>query len=94
MKKDFICVIITVVLFLSVADLGFTDNTSASFPVSCSIPLMPGLNAPLIEKNELKPQTDAMVEQKAEVKKEDKENPQELIQEDDYAVMVKTFYSR
>ena len=55
---------------------------------------MPGLNAPLIEENKLKPQTDAIVEQKAEAKKEDKENAQELIQEDDSVVMVKTFYSR
>jgi len=94
MKKYFIWAIITLVLFLAVVDLGFADNTSVSFAVGCSIPVMPGLNAPLIEESKLKPQTDAIVEQKVEAKKEDKENPEELVQEDDPAVMVKTFYSR
>jgi hypothetical protein len=79
-------------------------QTTASVTVSFNIPVMPGLNAPLIEKEEKRIEEEEI---KAEPQKqsEDKEavpmqetalqEPQ-LIQQDaqDGKVLVKTFYSR
>jgi hypothetical protein len=92
---------IMVLLMTGVALAG----NSASITVSCVIPLMPGLNAPLIEENELRAQADTKAEQKIETQKENPETAPEMIQQDTQKetvsitdkktpMIVKTYYCR
>jgi hypothetical protein len=70
---------------------------SSSLAVSCTIPIIPGVNAPLLEQEQL--QSSAERENKEPISEES----QEIIQQDSKAtvastshpqVLVKTFYAR
>lgn len=71
-------------------------QTTSSVAVSFTIPVMPGLNAPLIEENKtVKPQPTAAAQQNVEPQKETKNSTPALIQtEKQEEKIVKTYYSR
>jgi hypothetical protein len=95
--------IILAMIILSIADKSLADD-SVAISVTCTIPIMPGINAPLIESAELKPQTDVAGEQKNEIQKDNsgqtailiqQDAEKELIsQEEKKVILVKTYYSR
>jgi len=99
-KTLFICLIV----FVSAAGICAAE-TSASFGVTCSIPVMPGINAPLIEKQEVVMQVDSDKKQVAAAEEAGTAiipaEPQEKIEEEKITgkeeqpiVIVKTIYSR
>jgi len=82
-------------ILLILAGKSFAQTTS-SVTVSFTIPVMPGLNAPLIEENKtVKPQPEATTQQNVEPQKETKNSTPALIQtEKQEEKIVKTYYSR
>lgn len=91
MKRNFIISAIISLLLAGVACAG--DNLSLS--ISCTIPAIPGLNAPLIEEETLKvesqkeiqPQSPTMIQQ-------DNQEEKLMYEEQNSLVLVKTIYSR
>jgi hypothetical protein len=72
-------------------------QTSASVSVSFTIPVMPGLNAPLMEREEAKAEPQKQAEENGVAAQEENVTPEpQLIQQDSEGekVLVKTFYSR
>ena len=76
-----------------------------SLSISCTIPAIPGVNAPLIEGETLKTQTDSTTQQKIEPQAETQSQTPVMVQQDtqkeeitseeqDSLVTVKTLYSR
>lgn len=96
MKKLVVELIACLIMISCAAGVSFAQ-TSASVTVSFTIPVMPGLNAPLIEKEEIKAEPQKLSEEKeaAPTQETALQEPQ-LIQQDaqDEKVIVKTFYSR
>ncbi|MCM8790069.1 MAG: hypothetical protein NC916_03525 [Candidatus Omnitrophica bacterium] len=94
MKKIISELIVCLAAITCVADV-FAE-TSACVTVTFSIPVMPGLNAPLIEKEEIKAEPQKQDEEKqVDSREETKPSEPQLIQQDseDAQVLVKTFYS-
>lgn len=97
--------LILVILILSMT-INALAGDSVSLTMSCTIPAVPGLNAPFIEKEttKIQPPVSPVIEQQImpleaqpetpamiqEDGQSTKENPEETAQ----IVMVKTFYSR
>ena len=103
MKRNWIKSIASLIILLSLANVVFAGD-SLSLSISCTIPVIPGVNAPLIEQ-----ETSKTVETAAQpkAKPEERIQPQTptMIQEDSQeektasdgqksAVIVKTIYSR
>lgn len=98
----------TLLFAIMIALSGFGKSlagTNASFAVSFTIPVMPGINAPLIEEDKIKTQEEASLEQTAKAQEEKQESSPELIQQDEQQkeiiangqqpeMLVKTLYSR
>ncbi|RKY32285.1 MAG: hypothetical protein DRP74_02935 [Candidatus Omnitrophota bacterium] len=96
--------IVGLIIFGFLTAPGWAGN-SAKVKVSCRIPVIPGLNAPLIEEEKReKRQASETVTEQAQLPEEEKyvpsEEPEEKIQEEqlikqrDTTVIVKTIYSR
>ena len=105
MKNMWLNLIMGVIFLLSLADIVLAgDNLSMS--ISCTIPAIPGLNAPLIEEETSKTDMDVPVQSKTESQTEvqspapamiEQDTQEEkVIQEEDQKslVMLKTIYSR
>lgn len=108
MKNTFKKSMAVLVIFLAfIGNLRAED--SFSVPVTCIIPAVPGVNAPLIEEDTPKPSANTNYQQgitiKDEIKSETKEQAPTMIQEDKEQeitlakgktslVIVKTIYSR
>lgn len=92
---------IVTVMLLVLTGLAFAGD-SGSFYVSCTIPLIPGVNAPLIEEETVKTQKDTTVQQNTEPQSQPQETAPEQIQQEDKTtndnsrplVLVKTLYDR
>lgn len=90
---------IVLLIFLPILLDGAEAGDSFSFSVSCTIPAIPGLNAPpFIEEKTVKVETDKTVEQvkqEKEKQEEEIESPS-IIQEDidRETQLVRTIYSR
>jgi len=95
-------VVLTIVL--SMTGLALAGST-ATVTVSCSIPLMPGLNTPLLEAETVKTQEETSVEQKTQEPKQTKQENETLMSQESVreekaaevgktAMTVKTYYSR
>jgi hypothetical protein len=97
------------VLILLIPALVYTHTATAgeiiSLSVSCTIPAIPGLNAPLIEEETVKTEADTPAESNPDAQKPPLPEASQTIQQDDQkkelsyqgqksAVIVKTFYSR
>ena len=103
-NRELIKSLAALIMVLSMAGLAVAGST-ASLTVSCTIPVMPGLNAPLIEQDALKTQANAKAERKIETQQElvqdgatlpqQDTNREEVVTEDgNSAIIVKTYYSR
>jgi hypothetical protein len=95
---------VALAIVLSMAGLALAGST-ASVTVSCSIPIMPGLNAPLIEEEGVKTQENINTQEKISAQKETPQESIALPQQDinkeekiveggNSAMAVKTYYSR
>ena len=86
-------VLIGLVILFSTAGISQAGD-NVSFSVSCTIPAIPGVNAPpFLEERTATPQVQQIVEQKAKEKPEEtKAEAPAMIQEDNVA--VKTIYPR
>jgi hypothetical protein len=103
MKIKIKALTIASIITLSFVNMVFAGE-SITIPVSCSIPVVPGLNAPLIEQESTNTNTDndatMPVEQKEESQTvpamQQEEEGKEIIlaEEKTAAVIVKTSYSR
>lgn len=96
MRKIIIELIACLITIPCAAGVVFAE-TSACVTVTFSIPVMPGLNAPLIEEEEIKAEPQKQSGEKETVPAQETalQEPQ-LIQQDaqDGKVLVKTFYNR
>lgn len=106
MKKIRIISIIGLIIWPSLANLVFAGD-NLSIPISCTIPAIPGVNAPLIEEETFKTKVDTpqppKVESQQETQPQTKSPPmiqedsqkKKIINEDQKSlVIVKTIYSR
>lgn len=98
MKKLFINCFCALLVSLLFVDMAFAGGTF-SFAVSCTVPAIPGVNAPLIEEEAIKPKEVLQETQKAEAKKDEEqifETEEEQItnKTKQPMVMVKTIYDR
>ena len=91
-NKLFIKLMIALLIIATGWDVSWAE--SLSFSVSCTIPAIPGVNAPPFpEEKTATPQVQQIVEQKAKEKPEEtKAEAPAMIQED--SVDVKTIYPR
>ena len=103
MTKIVFLVLLSVTMVLCAVVEGFAGNTY-SYTVSCTIPAIPGVNAPMIEE-EMTIQPETKAQQPAGDQDSDMEvqQPQEIQEEENKIVlaegvtskrMVKTIYSR
>jgi hypothetical protein len=102
MKKKLIYkVLISLMLVLAIGDVSLAADSS-SIPVSCSIPAVPGLNAPPIAE---KTTERDLVERDTKIKEDAQEQSPSTIQEDDAdkivladgktsKIITQTIYSR
>lgn len=104
MKKTLLFVSLLIVLAFLSANTVFAGD-SLSLSISCTIPAIPGLNAPLIEEETSRIETGTSAQQKPESGKETQPQTPALIQQDTQEekiisegqkslVTVKTLYSR
>ena len=96
--------VISLIIVLSLIDVT-QANDNFSISVSCSIPAVPGLNVPFIEKETLETQADTAATQQVESQQEsqpqslsmiqqDTQEEKKISQEQKSLVLVKTIYSR
>ena len=92
MKKIFPIVLIVLLFLTDAAQAG--DGLSLS--ISCTIPAIPGVNAPLIEEETLKTQADdsTVQSQPPVMLEEDSKEEKVTNEEQNPLAMVKTIYSR
>lgn len=88
MKKIFIIVFIILCSLIKIANAG----DSLTFSISCIVPAIPGVNAPLIEEKTPEIQMNDAADREIKVQQESELATQELIQED--RETVQTVYSR
>ncbi len=88
MKK---ILIIGLIILLSLMNVAIAGD-SLSFTISCTIPAIPGLNAPLIEEKASETQMNDTTAREMKVQQENELDTQEIIQED--RETVQTIYSR
>jgi len=98
MKKLFITCFSALLISLLFFDMAFAGGTF-SFSVSCTVPAIPGVNAPLIEEETVKPKEVLQQTQKAKVDKQEEqitETKEEQITDktEQPMVIVKTMYDR
>lgn len=104
MKKILKNSLLVLMLILSLQE-GVKAQDAATLSVSCTIPAIPGVNAPaLIEEETIKEKSDILIRQGAEKQEERKESHPAMIQEDSEKsasfggkaglIVVKTVYSR
>jgi len=104
MKKRLILLAIAITLSLVYINVGLTqDNISLS--ISCTIPAIPGVNAPLIEEESIKTEADISTPSSPRFQKDADSQDPELIQQDlpqeeqgnkgqPSIVVLRTIYSR
>jgi len=96
--------IINLIIWLSLANVAFAGD-SLTLSVSCTIPAIPGLNAPLIEEETIKTEEHTPEQPKSESQKEAQPQLPPLIEQDNQQekiisegqkkqIIVKTIYSR
>jgi hypothetical protein len=102
MKKKLIYeILISLMILLAIGNVSLASDSS-SIPVSCSIPAVPGLNAPPIAE---KTTETGVVERDTKIKEEAQEQSPSTIQEDDAdkivladgktsTIITQTIYSR
>lgn len=106
MEENLKKLIIGLIIFLSLADISFAAD-SFTISVSCTIPAIPGVNAPLIEEETIKTGTGATApasqeaELQNEIAQQVSQTAQPAIQEEKVVdngqksmVIVKTVYDR
>ena len=104
MKNLLVGPAVALAIVLAMAGLALAGST-ASVTVSCSIPVMPGLNAPLIEEEGIKTQENINAKQKIAAQKEtpqesialpqqDIDKEEKIVEGGNSAMAVKTYYSR
>jgi|GEM_PF-5832923 len=81
MKKTFLALILA---FCCAYTLAHASDTS-SLPVSCTIPAIPGVNTPLLEQEQVNPETEELIQQDAQAASVSVTSAQ---------VLVKTYYAR
>lgn len=89
MKNLFANIISSLMIIMILSSMAFAED-KAAIRASCSIPAIPGLNAPLIEEKSVKSQTSAP---QPAAQQEEKEEII-LAEAKSNTVIVQTFYSR
>ncbi|MCM8795776.1 MAG: hypothetical protein NC928_03735 [Candidatus Omnitrophica bacterium] len=91
-------ILIGLIIFLTISDLGFTGD-SLTFSVSCSIPAIPGVNAPPFSEGRIEQKENTSVQQETKIQEKDQEKEPKsplMIQEEnpEETKLVRTIYSR
>lgn len=94
MKKIATKTVFFIILLLIFSYDGFCED-SVSINVSCTVPAIPGINAPLLEtENQVAEPENPEYTLQNDQQSGKNEQPMPLIQEDDQTMLVKTFYPR
>lgn len=104
MKKTSTFVLVLIVLAFLFTNVALAGD-SLSFSISCTIPAIPGVNAPLIEEEKTQAKQDTPIQAKSEPQKETQTQAPTMILQDtqeekinsegqNSLVIVKTIYSR
>lgn len=91
MKKVLFSLAVVIMLLGALTDATLAGSTSYGIPVSCTIPAIPGVNAPLVKQETLTagPQLASLAESAQTIEKEQLSTTQDGI-----LILTKTFYSR
>ena len=97
MKKILCNAAVFIILFCAFTNATLAGNTGYSIPVSCTIPAIPGINAPLLEEETVASGSQFSAMQEGQIQESQEralEKEQVTTSGDNTVVVTKTFYSR